>query len=112
MKILEKLSLLFRLLSSRGVGHTELLKRGTIAYDIFKDPVTDDGTKKSLKGLIAVEEITHMDESGKLYTKYEVHTQCTVEEEQTGILRTIYENGKFYNQTSLTEIRNKLNNLI
>ena len=71
----------------------------TIGYDIYKDPVTDDGTKKSLKGRICVTE------------DLEVLTQCTPEQEQGGILRTIYENGQFLNQTSLTEIRQKIEEL-
>ena len=37
-------------------------------YDIYKDPVTDDGTKKSLKGRVAV-----FQENGNCY----VETQCT-----------------------------------
>jgi nicotinamide phosphoribosyltransferase len=69
------------------------------AYDIYKDPITDDGTKKSLKGLVAVTE------------QLEVLTQCTVEQEASGILQTIYEDGKFYNQTTLAEVREKLNNI-
>lgn len=68
-------------------------------YDIYKDPVTDDGTKKSLRGLIAVTE------------DFEVLTQCTKEQEESGILHTIYENGNFHNQTSLTEIRQKIDKL-
>ena len=81
-------------------------------YDIYKDPVTDDGTKKSLKGLIRVDAITATsEETGKTYTKYEVKTQCTPEEEEGGILQTIYENGHFHNQASLTEIRNKINSI-
>jgi nicotinamide phosphoribosyltransferase len=73
-----------------------LHKRG---YDIYKDPITDDGTKKSLKGLICVTE------------DHEVLTQCTWEQEGQGILQTIYEEGRFDNQTSLTEVRNKLNSI-
>jgi nicotinamide phosphoribosyltransferase len=69
------------------------------SYDIYKDPITDDGTKKSLKGLVAVTE------------QLEVLTQCTVEQEASGILQTIYEDGKFYNQTTLAEVREKLNNI-
>jgi nicotinamide phosphoribosyltransferase len=65
-------------------------------FDIFKDPITDDGTKKSLKGLIMVDE------------NHEVHTQCTYEQENQGILQTIYEDGKFYNEITLSEVRNKL----
>jgi len=70
-----------------------------VGYDIYKDPVTDDGTKKSLKGLICVTE------------NHEVLTQCTPEQESQGILQTIYENGHFHNQTTLTEIRERLNKL-
>jgi nicotinamide phosphoribosyltransferase len=78
----------------------EVEENGTkVGYDIYKDPVTDDGTKKSLKGLICVTE------------DHEVLTQCTWKQEGQGILQTIYENGQFHNQTSLTEIREKLNNL-
>jgi nicotinamide phosphoribosyltransferase len=73
-------------------------------YDIYKDPVTDDGTKKSLKGRIAVLQ----DENGEYYAK----TECTEQEENGGILQLIYENGKFYNQTSLTEIRQRIEKLI
>lgn len=76
----------------------EVEENGTkVGYDIYKDPITDDGTKKSLKGLICVTE------------DHEVLTQCTPEQEEQGILHTIYENGKFYNQTTLTEVRSKLN---
>ena len=67
-----------------------------VEFDIFKDPITDDGTKKSLKGLIMVDE------------NQEVHTQCTHEQEAQGILQTIYEDGKFYNEITLSEVRNKL----
>ena len=75
---------------------TRSVKKG---YDIYKDPVTDDGTKKSLKGLICVTE------------DHEVLTQCTPEQEEAGILQTIYEEGRFDNQVSLTEIREKINKL-
>jgi nicotinamide phosphoribosyltransferase len=71
-----------------------------VGYDIYKDPVTDDGTKKSLKGLICVTE------------DHEVLTQCTPEQEAQGILQTIYKDGEFHNQTSLTEIRERLNKLV
>jgi nicotinamide phosphoribosyltransferase len=70
-----------------------------VGYDIYKDPVTDDGTKKSLKGLICVTE------------NHEVLTQCTWEQESEGILQVIYEDGEFHNQTTLTEIRSRLNKL-
>jgi nicotinamide phosphoribosyltransferase len=70
--------------------------------DIYKEPITDDGTKKSLKGKCAVVEING---------NYVVQTQCNDTEEDMGILQTIYENGKFYNQTTLTAIRDKITEL-
>ena len=69
-------------------------------YDIYKDPITDDGTKKSLKGLICVT------------ANLEVLTECTQEQESAGILQTIYENGDFYNQTTLSEVRSRIDNLV
>jgi nicotinamide phosphoribosyltransferase len=69
-------------------------------FNIYKDPITDDGTKKSLKGFITVYE----DE----YGGYEVNEESTVEEENSGVLQVIYEDGNFYNQITLEEIRAKL----
>lgn len=74
-----------------------------VEHDIYKDPISDDGTKKSLKGLIAV-----FEKDGD----HEVGVQCTKEEEESGILQTIYEDGKFYNETTLTIIRGKLEDLV
>jgi len=70
--------------------------------DIYKEPVTDDGTKKSLKGLLQVA----YDPNGEL----QVFQQCTKEQEEKGELKTIYEDGKFYNQITLSEIRERLKN--
>ena len=80
------------------------------AYNIYKDPVTDDGTKKSLKGLQAVFQTVnpHVEENGEIW----VQSECTPEEENTGLLQVIYEDGKFYNQITLTEIRKRINDLI
>jgi len=70
------------------------------SYNIYKDPVTDDGTKKSLKGLLCVSQNTN--------GEYVVATECTWEEESQGLLQTIYEDGKFYNQQTLEQIRSRL----
>lgn len=70
-----------------------------VGIDIFKDPVTDDGTKKSAKGMLAV----HLKDG-----VYTLQDQCTVEEENTGELHTIFLNGNFFNQTTLTQIRERL----
>jgi nicotinamide phosphoribosyltransferase len=74
------------------------------AHNIYKDPVTDNGTKKSLKGLCAV----HLHEDGS----YSVQTECTEAEEQGGVLQVIYENGRFKNETTLTQIRTRIDKLI
>lgn len=37
-----------------------------------------------------------------------VKTECTPEEESIGLLQTIYSDGKFYNQTTLDQIRERL----
>lgn len=70
------------------------------ARNIFKDPKTDDGTKKSAKGLMQVTE-----QKGKLVMK----DQCTWEEEKQGLLQTVFENGKVLNEQSLSEIRARIN---
>jgi len=72
-----------------------------VGIEIFKDPITDGGTKKSAKGLLQVYE-----EDGVIKLK----DQCTWEEEGKGLLQVIFEDGKFYNETTLTRIREKLNN--
>jgi len=57
--------------------------------------------KKSAKGLLSV----ILDENNE----YILHDNCTWEEESQGLLQTIYENGNFFNQTTLTEIRERIN---
>ena len=71
--------------------------------EIFKDPITDDGTKKSATGLLRVT----TGEDG-----YKLVDRQTWAGEQTGSLQTIYSDGNFYNTTTLTEIRGKLGKLV
>lgn len=73
-------------------------------FNIYKDPATDDGTKKSLKGLCAVFRDGN--------NEYFVETECSDEDEASGELQIIYEDGKFYNQTTLSEIRGKIQKLV
>jgi nicotinamide phosphoribosyltransferase len=68
--------------------------------EIFKDPITDDGTKKSATGLLHV---TKHNENG-----YMLVDKVSWETETNGELQTIYLNGQFENQTTLTEIRERL----
>jgi len=78
-------------------GDTYAWKHG---YNIYKDPVTDDGTKKSLKGLLCVV----LDDSNGV-DEMKVLEECTPSEENQGLLQVIYENGEFHHQTTLNEIR-------
>lgn len=66
-------------------------------HEIYKNPKTDDGTKKSLKRLICVQK----DESGKYYAI----DQVSKEIEDTGCLKTVFLNGELVNPTNLKEIR-------
>jgi nicotinamide phosphoribosyltransferase len=81
-------------------------------YNIYKDPITDNGTKKSLKGFCQV--FNNRPDALPYEIKYdgkdqlEVHTECTKDQEESGLLVLIYEDGKFHNQVTLTEIRERL----
>jgi nicotinamide phosphoribosyltransferase len=63
---------------------------------IFKDPITDDGTKKSSKGLLKVNE------------NLELEDNVSWEEEQTGMLLPLYVDGTFSRRTTLEQIRTKI----
>ncbi|RYG28484.1 MAG: nicotinate phosphoribosyltransferase, partial [Chitinophagaceae bacterium] len=69
--------------------------------DIFKDPKTDDGTKKSAKGLMQVYRDA---KTGKLALK----DQCTWEEESRGELKTVFKDGKLVKDWTLEEIRKRV----
>lgn len=70
------------------------------AKEIFKDPKTDSGMKKSLKGLISV-----VEKDGKY-----VALDCVEPyEEASGCLETVFENGKILREFTLSEIRENIN---
>lgn len=74
--------------------------------EIFKDPVTDDGTKKSAKGLLCVKEIMTADGLGKLHhSGYQMIDQCTPEQEEEGALLTVFLDGKLVKEYTLEEVR-------
>jgi len=72
----------------------------TKSFAIYKDPITDDGTKKSPKGLLRVDLVDG---------EYVLKQECTPEEESGGVLQVIYEDGKFFNTITLTQIRELIN---
>lgn len=71
-----------------------------VGRKIFKDPVTDDGMKKSATGLLYVGK----SDDGEI----KLFDSVTWETEATGQLKTLYKDGMFGMLTTLNEIRNKL----
>ncbi|VEB39645.1 putative nicotinate phosphoribosyltransferase [Chromobacterium violaceum] len=69
------------------------------AVDIYKDPATDDGTKKSARGLLRVEE-----ENGR----YALYQQQTPAEAEGGALRPVFRDGELLVKQTLAEIRQRL----
>ncbi|AIM60530.1 nicotinate phosphoribosyltransferase [Cellulophaga geojensis KL-A] len=67
--------------------------------EIFKDPITDDGTKKSAKGLLKIEK-----ENGT----YNLVDQVNWEQEKTGELKEVFKDGKLLIDDSLQDIRNRV----
>ena len=68
---------------------------------IYKDPVTDDGVKKSARGLLQV-----MKENGSYILKDDV----TWKEEEKSLLTTVFKDGKLIKDYTLSEIRERLKN--
>lgn len=67
--------------------------------EIFKDPITDNGIKKSAKGLMVV----YKDEKGEYYLK-----DCATWEEvnsDANQLKVIFRDGEYFNQTTFADIR-------
>jgi nicotinamide phosphoribosyltransferase len=72
--------------------------------EIFKDPITDDGMKKSAKGLLQVYRLV----GSHGVSNYMLKDGISWKEEGEGDLKTLYLNGEFHNLTTLTDIRKKL----
>lgn len=64
--------------------------------NIFKDPITDNGVKKSAKGLLKVNDDLSLSE------------EVSIEDEKKGLLQTVFLNGKLIKEYSLEQIRNKV----
>jgi len=65
---------------------------------IFKDPVTDDGTKKSARGLIQI----YRDAATG---RYALRDECTWAEERGGELREVFRDGNLLVDDTLADIR-------
>lgn len=76
-----------------------------VGREIYKDPITDDGTKKSAKGLLKVyENVTHQLE----HISYALKDQVSWEEEGTGALKVMYKDGYLVGKTTFAEIKERL----
>jgi len=70
------------------------------ARNIFKDPITDDGMKKSAKGLLRVD---------KINGEYVMRDCVSIEEEKGGELLEVFRDSKLLIETTLTEVRHRIN---
>ena len=84
---------------AEGPGGTGFLE----PREIFKAPITDSGEKKSKKGLLQVVSTNR----GGVDT-ISVTDQCTQEEENTGLLETVFLDGNLTKRQTLDEIRERL----
>jgi nicotinamide phosphoribosyltransferase len=66
--------------------------------EIFKDPLTDGGVKKSAKGLLRVNSDLTLSEC------------VSWSEEKQGLLQTVFKDGKLTKEVSLAEVRSRLTN--
>ena len=76
----------------------------TFEIPIFKDPITDNGTKKSAKGLLAV----FKDCNGEFFLVDNVDKVW----EAIGELETIFLNGEIIKETTLGDIRNLISSYV
>ena len=67
--------------------------------EIYKDPVTDDGTKKSARGLIKIELRNGV---------YSLKDQVSWEEEQQGELKEVFRDGKLLLDQTLDDSRKRI----
>jgi len=67
--------------------------------EIFKNPVTDDGTKKSAAGLLCVKSENN---------KYVLYDKVSWDEEKNSELKTVFKDGKLVKEFSLADIRERL----
>lgn len=70
---------------------------------LFKDPITDDGTKKSAKGRLVVQEF-----AGDYILHDNLTLEMEAEMEPINALRVVWENGEFVTRTDLAEVRQRV----
>jgi nicotinic acid phosphoribosyltransferase len=71
--------------------------------NVFKDPVTDDGTKKSATGRLAV--LPSRNQPGELFLLQDAEWHA----EKSSLLKPVWENGKFVRPQTFEDVRRVLN---
>ena len=71
---------------------------------VYKDPKTSDGTKKSQKGMVRV--YRDADENIKFIDS--IFRVNSIADEPSGMLETVFKDGKIVKECSLAEVRDRL----
>jgi len=100
-------------LSDEPIG--DITKEVRVGREIFKSPITDSGEKKSAKGRLQV--FNNRPDCPGWMMRYDgqdnlvLNQQVTPEQEEGGLLQTIFLDGKLSNLSTLSEIRERLNSI-
>lgn len=78
--------------------------------DIYKDPATDSGTKKSARGRIAV--VDRRGDGVVEYALYDGADGARLEGTEDDQLQTVWEDGKFVKEYTFSEIRETLGHIV
>jgi len=89
-----------RIVKENGIPVDYQYEVHAVGREIFKDPITDSGEKKSARGLLRVD---HND-TGNIV----LYQQQTKEEEKQGLLETVFLDGKLIKKYTLAEVRENL----
>lgn len=84
--------------TTENAGEALGMETVTECREIYKDPITDDGTKKSAKGLLRVD---------KVDGKYTLTDQVSWEEEKKGHLVEVFRDGVLLVDHKLSDIRSR-----
>lgn len=101
----EKTTIVLNPEGTENIQDADSISKITQGFEIFKDPKTDSGLKKSAKGLLKVIQ----GENG-----LELVDQISWEEltQDDNLLTVVFKDGKFLKETTMAEIRNRVNKLI
>lgn len=72
---------------------------------LYKDPITDDGTKKSQKGMVAL----YKDSNGQIQYEDNLYRNDKLEHEATDLLKPVFEDGKLLIDYNFDQIRENIN---